>query len=205
MAKHTRRSPARLIVIDGIDQSGKKTQTRLLSRRIQRQGFHCVTWDFPAYQTPIGRVLKAYLAGGERPDFHAVHMLYAANKWEVAEKIANRMEHGDVIVANRYTPSNLAYGVAHGLSLSWLRMLEAELPLPTRVFILDVPVRTSFGRKELSRDVHEEDAAYLQRVRRTYLQLARRYLWRVVNGSGDPLAIHEVIWKAVAPILETVR
>jgi dTMP kinase len=202
MVKYTRRRPGQLIVVDGIDQSGKKTQTRLLVRRIQRQGIHCVSWDFPAYQTPVGRVLKAYLAVRERPYFHAVHLLYAANKWEVAKKVADQMEHGGVLVANRYTPSNLAYGVAHGLSLRWLRMLEVGLPIPTRIFILDVPVKTSFGRKKQSRDVHEEDSAYLQKVRRSYLRLARKYHWRVVNGNADPLSVHEVIWNEVVSILE---
>ena len=197
------RSPGPLIVVDGIDQSGKKTQTQLLARRIRQKGVHCVAWNFPAYQTPIGRVLKAYLAGREQPDFHAVHLLYAANKWEVAKKVADQMEHGCVLVANRYTPSNLAYGVAHGLPLRWLRALEVGLPKPTRVFILDVPIKTSFRRKERSRDVHEKDSAYLQNARRAYLRLARKYHWRVVNGNADPLSVHEVIWKEVASVLKT--
>jgi len=201
MVRSAHRGLGRFLVVDGIDQSGKKTQTRLLVRRIQRQGMHCVTLDFPTYQTSVGRVLKAYLTGRERPDLHAVHLLYAANKWEVAGKVANHLKRGEILVANRYTPSNLAYGVAHGLPLYWLRMLEAGLPVPTQIFILDVPVKTSFDRKKESRDVHEEDSEYLQRVRRTYLQLARKYHWTVVNGSADPLSVHDVIWKKVASIL----
>ena len=188
----------RLIVIDGIDQSGKRTQTELLARKIRRQGFSCVIWDFPAYQTLLGRRLKAYLTGKERPDLHVVHLLYAANKWEVAAKIDDQRKQGIVVVANRYTPSNLAYGAAHGLSLDWLTALETDLPKPTQIFILDVPVRISFRRKIRERDIHEEDVIYLKRVRKTYLRLAKKHHWTVVDGEFTPVKVHSEIWNRVA-------
>ncbi|HUO42207.1 MAG TPA: dTMP kinase [Methylomirabilota bacterium] len=195
------RTPGQLIVIDGIDQSGKKTQTGLLARKIRRQGFSCVIWSFPVYQTILGRRLKAYLTGKERPDLHVVHLLYAANKWEVAGKINEQRASGVVVIANRYTPSNLAYGAAHDLPLNWLTTLEADLPKPSRIFILDVPVKTSFGRKIQQRDIHEEDAAYLDRVRRTYLRLAKQYNWTVVNGESEPTVVHSKIWNSTAKSL----
>jgi dTMP kinase len=195
--------PGQLIVIDGIDQSGKKTQVELLARKVRHHGFPCVIWDFPAYQTPLGRRLKAYLTGKERPDLHVVHLLYAANKWEVAAKINDQRMRGIVVIANRYTPSNLAYGAAHGLSLNWLTALEADLPRPNRIFILDVPVKISFGRKIQQRDIHEEDAAYLNRVRKMYLQLAKERNWTVVNGEPTPTIVHSKIWKAVAKSFKT--
>jgi len=189
--------PGPLIVIDGIDQSGKKTQAMLLAKEIRRRSFSCVIWDFPVYKTILGQRLKAYLKGEERPDLHAIHLLYAANKWEVAAKISEQREQGIVVVANRYTPSNLAYGSAHGLPLDWLRTLEADLPRPTRIFILDVPARTSFGRKIRQRDVHEKDATYLDRVRRAYLRLAKQYKWTVVDGKSEPAVVHSRIWNSL--------
>ena len=199
--KSTTTKPGQLIVIDGIDQSGKKTQAELLAQKVRDQGLSCVIWSFPAYQTLLGRRLKAYLAGKERPDLHVVHLLYAANKWEVAAKINEQRARGTVVIANRYTPSNLAYGTAHGLSLNWLTTLEAGLPKPDRIFILDVPVRISFGRKIQQRDVHEEDATYLKRVRRTYLRLAKQHNWTVINGKSTPLMVHSQIWNLVAKSL----
>jgi len=195
--KSTAIKPGQLIVIDGIDQSGKKTQAELLARKIRDHGSSCVIWSFPAYRTLLGRLLKAYLAGKERPDLRVVHLLYAANKWEVAAKIKEQRARGSVVIANRYTPSNLAYGAAHGLSLNWLTTLEADLPKPNRIFILDVPVKTSFGRKVQQRDIHEEDAAYLNRVRRTYLRLAKKHNWTIVNGESAPSMVHSAMWKAV--------
>lgn len=201
--KCTTTKPGQLIVIDGIDQSGKKTQTELLARKIRHHGFSCIIWSFPAYHTVIGRRLKAYLVGKEKLELRVIHLLYAANKWEVAAKINEQKARGIVVIANRYTPSNLAYGAVHGLSLNWLKTLEADLPKPNQIFILDVPVKISFGRKTRQRDIHEEDAAYLNRVRRMYLRLAKQYDWTVVNGESTPTVVHSQIWNLVAKSLGT--
>lgn len=190
-----------LIVIDGIDQSGKKTQARLLARRLRGRELRCWVWDFPIYRTPFGRHLNAYLLGRERPNLHVVHLLYAVNRWEVANRISDQMKHG-IVIANRYSPSNIAYGVAHGISQKWLRSIEAGLPEPTKVIILDVPVETSFVRKRHHRDIHEEDLQYLQKVRRTYLLLAKKYGWTVLDGTASPVTVHSKIWNSVAIFLE---
>jgi dTMP kinase len=203
LVRPTKHKIGPLIVIDGIDQSGKKTQAKLLARKVRERGFSCVIWDFPAYQTPLGQHLKAYLIGKERSDLHVVHLLYAVNKWEVAAKINEQRARGIVVIANRYTPSNLAYGAAHGLSLNWLTRLEADLPRPNRIFILDVPVKISFKRKIQQRDIHEEDATYLNRVRRMYLRLAKQHNWTIINGEGTPTTVHSKIWKAVEKSFRT--
>jgi len=205
LAKLPREAIGRLIVIDGVDQSGKKTQTGLLVKRIRQQGFHCVRWDFPVYQTTIGKRLKAYLNGMERQDLHVVHLLYAANKWEVARKIEGQLRRGCIVVANRYTPSNLVYGSAHGLPLDWLYMLETGLPKPSCVIILDISIDTSLDRKNRGRDVHEKDLPYLERVRRMYIQIGKKYRWKIIDGAAAPEEVNSKIWKAVAPILKSVR
>ena len=117
--------------------------------------------------------------------------------------IIKQRARGIVVIANRYTPSNLAYGGAHGLSLNWLATLEADLPKPNRIFILDMPVKVSFGRKIQQRDIHEEDAVYLNRVRRMYLRLAKQHNWTVINGEAVPAMVHSKIWKAVEKSFKT--
>lgn len=205
LAKLSRRATGRLIVIDGIDQSGKETQTELLVKRIREHGFSCTRWDFPVYETVLGKRLKAYLNGKERSDLHVVHLLYAANKWEVARKIEDQISRGCIVVANRYTPSNLAYGSAHGLPLDWLSILERGLPSASQVLILDVSPNTSFVRKRRSRDVHEEDLPYLEKVRRMYMRIAKKYHWIVIDGEASPEEVHSRIWKTVGPMLGRKR
>jgi len=159
-----RQGSGKLVVVDGIDQSGKRTQTQMLARKIQKFGYHTSIWSFPDYTTPLGRQLKLYLAGRTRFDFHAVHLLYAANKWENAASIAREVKLGRVVIINRYTPSNLAYGIAHGLSPNWLELLEKDLPKPDLVLILDVSPKCLIQTKRQLRDVHEENLSYLREV-----------------------------------------
>ena len=195
----------KLIVIDGIDQSGKKTQTQFLARKIRALGYVCSIWNFPDYATPLGRQLKNYLVGENQFDFHTVHLLYAANKWERASLIQNQIEQRRIVIINRYTPSNLAYGTSHGLRLNWLKSLEDELPRPDIVLILDVPPKVSFRRKRQRRDVHEESLPYLTKVRIAYLRLAKKFHWKIVSGSNDPRAVHIEVWKRVLPIMAGSR
>jgi dTMP kinase len=183
------RTRGRLIAIEGIDQSGKKTQTHLLAERLRAKGYPATIMSFPDYTTPVGRLLQSYLTRGKRLDFHAIHLLYAANKYERASNIRTKIERGHFVIINRYTPSNLAYGLAHHLPLVWLNSLEKDLPKPNLVLLLDVSPRVSFSRKERGRDVHEKNVKYLEDVRRAYIRLAKKYGWHVISGEGRPMTV----------------
>jgi len=190
-----------LIAIEGIDQAGKRTQASLLAKKIRSLGLPVSVWSFPDYTTPLGRQLKAYLAGKIQLDLHSVHLLYAANKWELAGELAHRIERGGVVIVNRYSASNLAYGIAHGLPPAWLNSLEEGLPKPDVVVVLDVTSRTSFIRKSQERDLHEGDLTYLRRVRRAYLRLARKYRWKIVDGQYDSETVRGLVWDIIYQFL----
>jgi len=196
-----RRIRGRLIAIEGIDQAGKNTQANLLAAKIRKLGKRVSVWSFPNYTTPLGRQLKAYLERRIRLEAHAIHLLYAANKWEVAEDLIESLDRGVDIIVNRYVPSNIAYGLAHGLPRDWLHSLEEGLPIPDVVVVLDIPPRMSLGRKRRGRDVHEGDLAYLSRVRREYLRLAKRYGWKVVDGAQEPETVQSLVWLKVAQVV----
>ena len=200
MRRRLPRYKGKLIAIEGIDQSGKRTQTQLLAKKLRAMGRPTSTWSFPDYTTPLGRQLKNYLRG-RRLDFHAVHLLYAANKWERARQLTAELERGRAVVVNRYTPSNLAYGVAHGLPLSWLLSLEKGLPTPDIVLVLDITPKTSFKRKESRRDIHEENLQYLTKVRRAYLKLAKMYKWSILDANRERVTVHANIWRVTAELL----
>ena len=187
----------RLIALEGIDQSGKKTQTRMLAVHLRTQRRSSSILSFPDYSTPLGLQLNAYLSRKRRFDYHVVHMLYAANRWEKVNNIIDYLEQGRYVIVNRYSPSNLAYGVSHGLNLEWLESLEEGLPKPDAVIVLDVTPQTSFRRKSRRRDVHEEDLTYLKNVRKAYHRLAKKYGWRVINGGRDPRKVHADLWKQI--------
>ena len=173
----------------------------MLAKKVHGAGRRVSIWNFPDYATPLGRQLKNYLTGSKRFDFHAIHLLYAANKWERAALIAREIEAGCIVIANRYTPSNLAYGVAHGLSLGWLESLERDLPKADLVLILDVSPKASFRRKSKLRDVHEENLSYLKKVRSVYLRLAKKHRWKIIDGEQDSRAVSLALWSYALPLL----
>jgi dTMP kinase len=193
--------PARLVAIEGIDQAGKRTQSRLLTEHLGGKGLRAKTLDFPDYNSWSGRLIKNYLEGKRSLQFPALCMLYSLNRWEHFHDLTELIEDNDFVVANRYTPSALAYGVAGGLDLNWLRNLDNGLPEPHDVIVIDVPVAASLARKTTRRDVYESDTRYLVVVRRTYRRLSSKLGWQVINGTGTVEEVH----KRIVAVLRTVN
>ncbi len=189
--------PARLIAIEGIDQSGKHTQTRLLAKTLREKHFKVNTISFPIYDSRSGRQLREFLGGKKSYPLQAIHMSYSLNRWENLEKIREIMKHSDYLIMDRYSPSNIAYGVAKGLDRQWLTILEKGLPIADLVIILDVPVSRSFTRKLNKRDVHEKDRHYLAKVRQSYKALVRQFGWKLVDANASADEVHEKVWKEV--------
>ena len=190
-----------LFVLEGIDQSGKRTQTLLLTQRISSLGHKVRSISFPIYDTPIGAEIKASLEGKRSYPPQVKHLLLSANRWEVKLEMENLLEEGWIIIANRYTPSNIAYGLASGIDEDWLMSLDRGLPKPDLVIIIDIPPQVSLARKVEDRDMHERDLSYLSRVRENYLMLAKRFGWIVVDGDRDISQVHEEIWDRVKDLI----
>jgi len=189
--------PARLIALEGIDQSGKRTQTELLAQRLRKKSFKVNTISFPIYRSPSGRQIRAFLNGKQTYPPQAIHMLYSLNRWENLDLIKKTMEHSDFVIADRYTPSNLAYGVSKGLDLRWLQDLDRGVPEPDLVLVLDVPVPASFARKSNGRDAHERNRRFMLKVRQNYRSLAKKLDWKLVNGTVPSESVHLDLWNVV--------
>ena len=189
--------PARLITLEGIDQSGKRTQTQLLAQQLRKDHYRVGTISFPIYRSRTGRDIRAFLHGKLSYAPQAVHMLYSLNRWENVSLIKRHVDQSDFLIADRYTPSNLAYGVSKGLDRQWLVELDRGLPQPSLVIILDVPVPASFKRKTEGRDAHENSKRYMVRVRKNYRSLARSYGWKLLDGTVPPERVHRSVLELV--------
>jgi dTMP kinase len=189
--------PGRIIALEGIDQSGKRTQTRLLEHRLKQRGLKANSISFPIYESPAGQQIRRFLRGKRDYPLEALHMLYSLNRWENQTLIHKLVDRADFVIADRYTPSNLAYGVSRGLSLSWLETLDKGLPLANLVIVLDVPVPSSFLRKRKDRDVHESDRRLLVKVRHTYKTLAHRLGWKTIDATMPVGEVESAVWNLV--------
>jgi dTMP kinase len=189
------------ICIEGLDQSGKKTQAMLLSKILKNQGYEVEKITFPDYNTPIGKEIKAFLSGKRQYDVQVGHMLYAINRWEKRGYIETQIKNGKYLVTDRYYQSNLAYGLANGLNLDWLLNLERGLPEPDLVIVIDVSPDLSFKRKSRKRDLYERDLTFLKKVREVYIELSRKFKWITINGEAEIDKVKNNIWRIVEEYL----
>ena len=183
-----------MIVLEGIDQSGKQTQTHLLSKKLGEHGFKVETLSFPLYSTVIGKEIKNYLQNNSTLPIEAMHMLLSANRWELKSLICEWISQNEYIIIDRYSYSNYAYGNANGLELSWLKSLDSGLPSSDLTILLDIPVEVSFSRKNTQRDINERDSNILNKVRKLYLNFARELEWPIINGELNSDEIAKEIW-----------
>jgi len=191
-----------LIALEGIDKSGKRTQTQLLLARLKKVGVDSESIAFPDYGTPLGKSIQNFLHGYVQFCPEVRQLLYAANRWERKKDIDRWLKAGKVVIANRYIPSGLVYGLANDLDLNWMKKLEEGLPPTNLVIVIDVTVDTAFNRfKEQKRDIYESNKPFLEKVRTTYLSLANELKWIVINGESSIKKIHEQVWRNVRDAL----
>ncbi len=99
---------------------------------------------------------------------------------------------GKVVIVNRYTESNIAYGVANGLPVDWLLGLEEGIPKTNLVVVLDAPAPTLVSRRP-SKDSYEKDNDLQRKTRAIYKELAPRFGWNVVEATGTIEHVHNSV------------
>jgi len=192
-----------LVVIEGIDQSGKNTQLELLRTRFEEEGYKAKVLSFPNYKTRIGKLIRAFLGGKLVYPAQVRHILLSANRWEMKAEIENHLQKGFTLICNRYYHSNIPYGVANGLDRKWLQSLDEGLPKSDFVIVVDIAPETSLARKGANRDIHERNLKFLLEVRKQYLTLAKEQGWTVVDGENSVQKVSEDVWKVIAKKLKT--
>lgn len=219
----------KLIVIEGTDGSGKSTQFRLLTERLDRDGRKFQRLVFPQYTQPSSALIKMYLGGefGSNPtdvNAYAASAFFAVDRYASYKKVwGTWYEQGGLVVSDRYTTSNAVHqaskesGQSQEDFLKWLYDFEFDklgLPKPDLTIFLDVP--TDFTEKMLrgreqatntKADIHEMDLQYLAICRRTGRLAAAHYGWTVVECVRDGAMrsvedIHEEIFTHVMNCLE---
>jgi len=187
----------RLIAFEGLDQSGKQTQAEWLAEALRAAGHRVQTLSFPDYQTTIGAEIGAALHGRRAYSPDVLQLLYIANRYEHAPAIRAWLADGQMVVADRYAASSLAYGDAQGLAVGWLTEVQRLLPAADLTLLLDIAPGTSLDRKRVSRDRFEQDLPLLSRVRESYLRQAAAPTWQLVDGALPTEAVRAAVSAAV--------
>jgi dTMP kinase len=184
-----------IIVIEGGDQAGKKTQTELLSKALKKRKIKTVTFSFPDYTTPLGKEIKKYLSGKREFPPQTIHCLLAANRWEKLNQILQAQSKNSVLIMNRYYQSNIVYGLANGMKQNWLENLDAGLPKADLVILLDVSQKESFHRKKTKRDKFEKNKEFLKKISKIYRDTAKKKRWKIIDASQSKEIVHQEILK----------
>ena len=185
-----------IIVIEGTDKAGKGSQSRMLAETLKASGKICVILDFPDYTTPIGMEIKAFLEGKRDYPSEVKHLLFSANRWEKKKEIESMLENGTIIIMNRYWQSNLVYGVANGMDINWLLLLDKGLPKEDVVLLILVNPSISAKRAE-RQDTFESDTLLATNAYKNYLKFAKQYQWKVIDGSKSKEQVHQEIMKII--------
>lgn len=195
----------RLLVLEGLDGSGKSTQTRRLQEALEAAGETVRQIKLPDYEHPSSALVRQYLAGDFGDDPAAVNA-YAASSFYAVDRVASFLldwkqdyEAGHLVLADRYTTSNPIYQMTKLPRgewedyLSWVESFEygkLGLPRPDKVVFLDMPVAVSqkmmterYRGDEAKKDVHESNVRFLEACREAALFTAERWSWDVVECS----------------------
>ena len=172
-----------LIVIEGVDQSGKETQAQRLRERLREAGHKVRLLSFPDYGTSIGEEIARALQGEREYGPDVMQLLFVANRHERREAIREWVDGGLILVCDRYRASSIAYGEALGLDAGWLEDIQRYLPRADLTIFIDIAPATAAGRKSQARDRYERDLALLERVRSSYQRQATSPDWVRVDGE----------------------
>ena len=219
----------KLIVLEGIDGSGKSAQYRRLCARFDEMGMAYHHIVFPRYDQESSALIRMYLNGafGAHPsdvNAYAASSFYAVDRYASYKKAWGQWyEQGGLVVCDRYTTSNAVHQASKEPEdkrqefLRWLYEFEYDrlgLPRPDLTLYLDVP--TDFTEQLLrhreqdthtTADIHERNSAYLASCRRAGRAAAEYYGWTIIscteNGKMRSIEdIHEEIYRHVAACLE---
>jgi len=215
----------KFIVIEGIDCSGKETQSKLIEKRLTEENEKCIRLSFPMYDTPTGKIVGDYYLGRKgkglfkegavEVDPHIAVLYYAADRKYNISKVLKYYEDGYYIILDRYTTSNQAHQGSKILDkderfnmYQWIDKLEywlLGLPKPDKTIFLHMP--SSYvkdllkSRKEL--DNTEKDLEYIKRSEEAYIELSELYGWdRIECVKDDKLKTIEEINEEIMYIIK---
>jgi dTMP kinase len=193
----------KLIAIEGIDGSGKRTQMELLTLTLKARGHSVYSTGFPQYDSWFGKMVGKFLNGDLGPlesvDPHFSAMLYAGDRFEAKYKLEAALDSGQIVLVDRYIASNLAHQTARvppaqrSEFLQWIEHLEYEiygLPRENLILYLRVPpqeaqrlvaLKSARSYTSAQRDLQEASLRHLEDAAEMYDSLSRITPWATIQ------------------------
>jgi dTMP kinase len=222
----------KLIAVEGIDGSGKRTQVELLTLTLKARGHSVYSTGFPQYDSWFGKMVGQFLNGDlgalESVDPHFTALLYAGDRFEAKPKLEAALNNGQIALVDRYIASNLAHQTARvppahrSEFLKWIEHLEYGiygLPRESLILYLRVPPREAqrlVERKSARsytsarKDLLEASLHHLEDAAQLYDSLSRNPPWATIqcfdatlNAIREPEDIAMDVLAAVEGVLSS--
>lgn len=218
----------KLIVIEGLDGSGKSTQLELLPKALKARGIDSLSVSFPDYDSDSSALVKMYLAGefGKNPNdvnAYAASVFYTVDRFSSYKTAWGKYyDEGGVIISGRYTTSNAVHQTSKldrscwEDFLNWLYDFEYNkvgIPKPDKVIFLDMPVEVSqkllshrYAGDNSKKDIHESDVEYLNKCRSAAAFTADFSGWTTIPCAkdGEARSIEDIAEDVLQEVLKTL-
>nr|AAA34486.1 CDC8 gene [Saccharomyces cerevisiae] len=201
----------KLILIEGLDRTGKTTQCNILYKKLQP---NCKLLKFPERSTRIGGLINEYLTDDTfQLSDQAIHLLFSANRWEIVDKIKKDLLEGKNIVMDRYVYSGVAYSAAkgtNGMDLDWCLQPDVGLLKPDLTLFLSTQDVDNNAEKSGFGDERYETVKFQEKVKQTFMKLLDKEIRKgdesitIVDVTNKGIQeVEALIWQIVEPVLST--
>lgn len=187
-----------LIVVEGVDRSGKSTQCKKLVDSLRKKNIKSELLNFPDRTTLTGKLISEYLKNKDcKLNDQAIHLLFTANRWENVDKMKRLLSEGVTLIVDRYSYSGIAFSAAKkGMDLNWCKNSENGLPKPDLVFLLTLTHEEASKRSGFGEERYENENMQ-NSVSKIFLQLTKDDSWKIIDASGSIDSVQNVLLETV--------
>lgn len=188
-----------LVVLEGLDRSGKSSQSSRLVSYLEGQGISAELWRFPDRTTNVGQMISSYLTNTSHLDDHTIHLLFSANRWEKRSLMETKLKAGTTLIVDRYSYSGVAFSAAKGLHIEWCKAPEVGLLAPDAVIFLDISAEKAAERGGYGGERYEK-LEFQKKVAESY-KLLHDSSWEIVDACQSmedvEKQLHDIVLDSV--------
>nr|XP_026695821.1 thymidylate kinase-like [Ciona intestinalis] len=193
-----------LIVVEGLDRSGKTTQCQKLITALNEKNQKVKLLKFPDRTTEIGKTINSYLVKKSNLDDRAIHLLFSANRWEKRSEMLQDLNDGVTLIVDRYAYSGAAFSAAKkGLELDWCKSPDSGLPQPDLVLFLELSTSVAATRGGYGEERYET-TEFQKKVALNFHGLKTEE-WKVIDAGRDMFEVHQDMLSFVEKTMEKVK
>ncbi|HEY0088021.1 MAG TPA: dTMP kinase [Candidatus Lokiarchaeia archaeon] len=186
------------VVLDGVDGSGTTTHSRILAGTLESKGYKVYLTQEPS-NSEIGLLLRKFLKNDNVPPTTDALLFAADRDFHYHIEIKKKLDEGYIVISDRYIESSIVYQSVQSdkISVKWIKEINKSVGQPDITIILDIDPKISLERKASTDPDKFEKISFLDKVRRKYLERAKKNRYIVINTDDIIELVQEKIQKII--------